>query len=252
MSEDKPWYDQDEFWAATAPVLFHQARWDRAPAEVDGIVSLLGLVPGSSVLDLCCGPGRHSIELARRGYQVTGVDRTASYLEEASARAKKEDLEIEFVHEDMRNFVRANAFDAVLNMYTSFGYFEDPEEDQNIISNIRASLKPGGALFLDAMGKEILARIFRERDWVEIDDVIMLEERELSKNWGWVKSRWIILREGEMKEFTLELRPYSGVELSGLLIKSGFDSVEIYGDMEGAPYDQNAKRLITVARRSLE
>ena len=99
MNTDKPWYDQDEFWAATAPVLFHQRRWDKAPEEIDCVISLLGMAPGSRILDLCCGPGRHSLELARRGYKVTGVDRTTLYLEEANARAKKENLEIEFVNE---------------------------------------------------------------------------------------------------------------------------------------------------------
>jgi SAM-dependent methyltransferase len=251
MSNDKPWYDREEFWAATGPIMFRQARWDKAFEEVDAIISLLGLAEGSSILDLCCGPGRHSLELARRGFNVTGVDRTSDYIDEARSRAEKEGLDVEFVVGDMREFVREAAFDAVINVFTSFGYFEDPEEDRQIALNMRSCLRPGGALFLDAMGKEVLARIFQERDWVRIDDTIMLEERELSKNWGWIKSRWILIKDGKMEEHVLELRPYSAVELSGLLVNCGFDAVEFYGDLAGAPYDQNAKRLIAIARTGL-
>src|SRR5881628_13799 len=75
----KPWHEQDEFWEAFGPTLFSERHWSTAPVEVDGIISLLRLQPGMSIVDLCCGPGRHSLEFARRGFQVTAVDRTTRY-----------------------------------------------------------------------------------------------------------------------------------------------------------------------------
>lgn len=76
MQEVNPWHEQDVFWETVAPILFAQRRWSDAPAEVEKVVSLLGIGRGTRILDLCCGVGRHSLELARRGFHVTGVDRT--------------------------------------------------------------------------------------------------------------------------------------------------------------------------------
>ena len=88
MQKTKPWHEQDTFWDTVAPTMFTQQRWKDAPAEVKQVVSLLGIEPGVHILDLCCGVGRHSLELARRGFCVTGVDRTRPYLDRASGQAE--------------------------------------------------------------------------------------------------------------------------------------------------------------------
>ena len=103
MSE---WHEQDSFWEIIAPKLFRKDHWENASTEVENIISLLEIDKSAHVLDLCCGLGRHSLELARQGFQVTGVDRTLKYIEEGSRRAKDEGLNVEFLQEDMRNFVR--------------------------------------------------------------------------------------------------------------------------------------------------
>jgi len=249
MEGNRPWHEKDSFWETAGPVLFTQGRWENAPAEVKAMVALLGLPPGAKVLDLCCGVGRHSLELARRGFQVTAVDRTASYLAEARGRASKEGLEIEFVQEDMRTFVRPEAFDAVINYFTSFGYFESEDDDRRVVENAHSSLRPGGALLIDMMGKEILARIFSERGWREEDDMLILEDRQVAPDWSSVYNRWIIIKDGERREVTLSTRQYSAAELSRLLKECGFGRVEVYGDLSGAPYDMQAKRLAVVAQR---
>jgi SAM-dependent methyltransferase len=101
----KPWYEDDDFWAAAEAVLFPPDRLAAAKTETDGVLKLLSLKPGARILDLCCGPGRHAVEMARRGYKVTGADRNKAYLERARKSAKGLGLEIEFVEEDMRRFV---------------------------------------------------------------------------------------------------------------------------------------------------
>jgi SAM-dependent methyltransferase len=201
------------------------------------------------VLDLCCGPGRHSLELARRGFKVTGLDRTASYLEQARSRAHEEGLDIEFVQEDMRAFCRPDAFDGAINVFTSFGYFEDPAEDRKVLANLYRSLKPGGCVLLDTMGKEVLARLYRGSDWREQDGVLYLEERNVQPGWGWIENRWIMIEGTEWKEFTLGHRLFSATELMALFKEAGFASADVYGSFEGAPYDHNARRLIVVARK---
>ena len=243
------WHESDTFWKTMAATMFHEQRWDAAPGEVDQIIRLLGISPGSTILDLGCGPGRHTLELARRGFSVTGVDRTAAYLEEARARASAEDLAIEFVQEDMRRFHRPDAFDAALSMFTSFGYFEDPAENRQVLVNVNRSLKDNGVLLVELMGKEVLARIFTERDWSEDEGAFLLQERQVSRNWSWMENRWILLQGAERHEFKISHWLYAASELTTLLMACGFGAVGIFGDLEGAPYDHTAKRLVAVARK---
>jgi SAM-dependent methyltransferase len=201
------------------------------------------------ILDLCCGIGRHSLEFARRGFHVTGVDRTKSYLDKARQKAKTEKLNIEFINEDMRKFCRADTFDVVINMFTSFGYFEDADNDRQVVENVYRSLKSDGKFLIEIMGKELVARDFRERDWNEINGVIILEDRKLLNNWEKIESRWIILKDGQQVEHKFVLRLYSAVEISSLLKQCGFSDVEIYGSLEGINYDHKANRLVAVARK---
>ena len=245
----KTWHEDDGFWQTMATVMFTERSWAAVPVQVDQIIRLLGIGPEAAILDLCCGPGRHSLELARRGFRVTGVDRTAAYLARARKVAEKEDLHIELVQDDMRRFSRANAFDVAMLMFTSFGYFRDPAENRQVLVNVCRSLKEQGALILDTMGKEVLARIFRERDWQEYEDAFLLEERRVVDNWSWIENRWILLRGQEQQEFKLSHWVYSATELSAMLRDGGFRSVDVYGDLEGSPYDHAAKRLVAVAHK---
>jgi SAM-dependent methyltransferase len=228
-----------------APKLFSRVMLERAASEVEGCTRLAGVSPPCKVLDLCCGPGRHSAELARKGYRVTGVDRTREYLDEAG----KDFPDIEFVEADMRDFRRTDSFSLVLNLYTSFGYFEDPADDRKVVENVYESLVPGGKFIMELMGKEVLARIFRERDWYEEDGIIYLEERRVLDDWKWVEARWLKLDGEKMEEYTISHRLYSARELKELLTESGFGEVEIYGSLAGISYDQNAERLVAVARK---
>ncbi len=245
----KPWHQDDSFWKEFAPVLFNPQRMERTKEEVENIISLLNLRPGVSVLDLCCGPGRHSLELARRRFSVTGVDRTRIYLAEARKKAKKEGLEIDFIQKDMRSFCKPNSFDVAINFFTSFGYFEDEKDDKKVLENVYRSLKKGGVFLIDTVGKEVLARRFQGRDWYEINDIIILEEGKVCKDWTWVESHWIMIKDGKKHETKVTHRLYSAAELSALLKDCGFNSVFVYGDLTGAPYDDKAKRLILAGHK---
>jgi len=243
------WHDDDELWAAVEPALFDAARNAGTPAEVEGVLGLTGVAPGASVLDLGCGQGRVSLELARRGFRVTGVDRTALYLERGRARAEAEGLSIEWVNDDMRRFERRAAFDLVTSLFTTFGFFADDDEEQSVARHMAESLRPGGRAVLEMAGKEVLARIFQPRGWMAGEGVELLEERRIRPGFGWVDTRWIVHRDGVRREFSLSLRLYSGVELSRLLVESGFSRVELFGSLAGGPYDNEAKRLVAVATK---
>jgi SAM-dependent methyltransferase len=245
----KPWYDNDEFWECFAPKIFQKEKWDNAPMEVEKVVALLQLKRGASILDLGCGTGRHSLELARQGFQVVGIDRTAMFLKEARTRAATEKLKVQFMEADMRTFASPEKFDAIVNLFTSFGYFEDPEDDRRVIKNVFVSLKPGGKFLIDIVGKEVFARMisFREQEWFENEGVFYLQETKPIDNWRRVQGRWIRFKNNEKKEFTITHQLYSGSELLSLLHEAGFKPVNLFGELIGTPYDQTARRLIAVA-----
>jgi SAM-dependent methyltransferase len=228
--------------------MFDARRFAEAASEVELAVQLLDLEPPAAVLDLCCGPGRHLLELARRGYRVTGVDATGAFVREAESLAGAEGLEVELVHEDMRRFRRERSFDAVLNLATSFGYFEDQADDRLVLDNVRRSLHPGGGLLMELMGKEVVARALKPAAWSEEDDVFLLTEQRVRESWTWVDNRLVVIAEGARQEFVLSHRLYSAAELSALLADTGFASVRTLGGLAGSPYDGDATRLVVVAR----
>jgi len=245
------WYENDAFWEEVAPVLFTKARIEEAATDVEQIIKLLDAAPGAALLDMGCGCGRHSLEFARRGFRVTGVDRTARYLEMAKSRAAERGREAEWVQADMREFRRESAFDIAVNLLTTFGYFEDTSDDRRIVKNIFDSLAPGGRFVLDIMGKEILARIYRERDWhEEPDGTILLEERRATEDWSKLEVRWIVLSGARRCEHRLALRLYSATDLKTLLADVGFEDVKAYGSLAAAPYDHEARRLVLVGQKA--
>ena len=244
-----PWHEDDSFWQTWGPILFSETRKVAATEQVDRIITLAGIPPQACVLDLCCGVGRHSLALARRGYRVTGVDRTTVYLKQASEKATEEGLDIEFIQDDMRTFCRLDSFDVTLNLFTSFGFFKDQSEDRKVVLNVYRSLRNDGVFILDMSGKEIIARTFQERAWNEADGVIWLQERKLSQDWSWIENRWILLKENRRYEDNLGHRLYSAAELKTLLESCDFKDINIYGDFDGNPYDHTAHRLVAVAHK---
>jgi SAM-dependent methyltransferase len=249
MNPTPAWHDTPEFWQLAEPIIFSPARIAATPVEIDKIAALLPLPPASVVLDACCGIGRHSLELARRGHLVTGVDQVASYLARARQAALAEGLTVEFIPQDMRSFCRPQSFDAALSLFTSFGYYDDPAANQRVLLNIAASLKTGGKFLLDVHGKESLARIFQKRQWEQSGEYAVIEEHEVLDDWARVRNHWILLQGSERHDLEFTLRLYSATELKTMLLAAGFTAVQAYGSLDGIPYNHEAKRLIIVATK---
>ncbi|MFN0133130.1 MAG: class I SAM-dependent methyltransferase [Phycisphaerales bacterium] len=244
------WHESDAIWADIAPFIFPEKMFQAAPLEAEQAITLARVKPGDRVLDLPCGPGRHAVELARRGMIVTGVDRTAAYLDRARAHAASAGVRTEFLQGDMRDFRPPGEFDAVVNLYTSFGYFKDPTDDRRAARTLHDALRPGGRLVMDIMGREVLSRQFRPRDWREIDGTILLEERTLAPDWSWIDNCWVLIMGADRRELSFWLRVYGAADLSALLRDVGFGDLRVLGSLGGAPYDSAATRLVIVATRS--
>ena len=243
-----PWFEQEDFWQDFYPYMFSAERFAAAGEEVDKITALTGRHQGS-VLDLCCGPGRHAAEFARRGFRVTGVDRSPFLLARAREHAQIAGSSVEWVMEDMRSFVRPAAFDLACSLFTSFGYFEDEKDDLTVLRNLHQSLKPGGVLIMEALGKERLARVFQPAICSQLGDgSILLQRPQLLNDCCRVRSEWTLIKNGRTRTTTFEHTVYSGRELKDRLLLCGFHEVQLFGDLQGSAYNLDAARLVAVAR----
>ena len=252
MRRKKEWFDDDSFWQELYLFMFPDHRFEETPEEIRKVLSLTN-PSGKSALDLCCGPGRCSIVLAQAGFNVTGVDRTRFLLDKARSRARREKKKIEWIQMDMRDFVRADSFDLVLSMFTSFGYFDDQNEDLLVLRNIFNSLRSGGVFLIEMMGKECLARIFQKTNSDMLPDgTKLIQQHEIFDDWTRVRNEWILIRKGRAKSFKFHHRIYSGKELRDLMELAGFTNIKLYGNLDGEDYGPDAPRLIAVGYKPLD
>jgi len=246
---DNTWHEDDEFWELSAAWMFGEGRLAQAREECDHVQRLLCLEAGDSILDLACGVGRHSLELARRGFRVTGVDRMASYLRRARDRAAAEGLSVEFIKADMRRFSRPDSYHGVICLGNSFGVFEEIEEERQVLENVHVSLKGGGWFVLELTGKEVMKRLFRPHDSYQDAEMSYEESRKVDGDWEGVTTK-LTIRQGEKRrDFTYSYRLYSASELTGLLDDVGFNEVRVLGGLDGRPYDDRATKLVLVAQK---
>lgn len=241
---------QSFFDEGTGQIMFAEEAWQRAEQSCDSLVSLLRLQPGAKILDLACGPGRFAIPLAKRGFCVVGLDFSEVYLEQARAKAQEHQLQIEFIRGDMRAIPFESEFDAVINLFTSFGYFEREEDHLQVLKEVHKSLKPGGHFLLELQNRDWLIKNFRPRNWQEYPSFFVLEESTMNFERNRVESRWIVLKGAERKEYNLSLRVFTLAELLELFAEAGLKVLGCYGSLRGEPWSLEANRLAILAERA--
>lgn len=243
------WFADESFWESFYPVMFPDERFDATPEQAARLLELTKFT-GRDVLDLCCGPGRFCVVLAAEGFNVTGVDKSAFLLGKARLRAKQAQVAVELVHEDMRNFVRPNAFDLVVNMFTSFGYFDNKDDDMRVLRNVHESLRRGGVVLIDVIGKEYLAKVFQPTvSSATPDGGTLVQRHEIFDDWTRIRNEWILIQGDRAVSFKFHHTVYSAQELKDRLREAGFGSIAVYGDLEGNEYGVDAHRLVVVARK---
>lgn len=204
--------------------------------DIDLVLSTTGIQPGDHVLDLCCGQGRHSLELAARGYKnVAGLDRSRYLIRLARKRARSRGLSVAFSEGDARRFrIQESSKDCVMVMGNSFGYFEREDDDVMVLESIKKVLKSRGKLVLDIVDGEWMAKNFEPRSWEWIDQSHFVNrERSLSSEGKRIISREVVTNSdiGVLADQFYAERLYTFDEIRQVLARLGFTDVELHGTL---------------------
>jgi SAM-dependent methyltransferase len=250
LEVDPRWYD-GFFEGEWLDFLARERDGERTVAEVEFVLDKLSLEPGAHVLDLACGHGRHSLELARRGYRVTGVDLSPRSLELAREAAEAEGLEVEFVQSDMRELAFDAEFDGAINLFSSFGYFESDDDDRLVLERVARALRPGGRLLIELVNALGLAARYQAHRWEEAaDGVVMLDDREWDLFEGRNRARWTFIRpDGDRSELRHVIRLYAPWELVRLLRSAGLEFEDAWAGLHDEPLAHDSFRMALRARR---
>ena len=224
---------------------------ERTEREIVGIVGLLKLREGSRILDLCCGQGRHSLPLAALGYQVTGLDLSPTLLTQARKSARNVGLDVRWVRSDMRRIPFEDEFDAVINIYTAFGYLETQADDQKVLAQVQRALIPGGVFLLETANRESMLRRYLPAD-VERhpDGLLVLQEQAFDMLTSRLNVHITMFEpDGSRKEYGYSMRIYTLTELAGMLEAAGLHLEACYGGLDGSELGIESRRMVVMARK---
>jgi len=248
---DETSYSFDDLFDAEEYLYFLEETLaaEDTPRQCDFLAQTLRLEPGASVLDLGCGHGRHALELASRGYKVLGIDLVTGFLAIAVAQAKERNLEVGLAQADMRSFQADAVFDGVVCLFDAFGFFPDADNEQ-VLVNALAGLKPGGHLLLDLRPREVLTRMPPVAVLDKGNGDMMIDRHHFDVESGRLIDRRSYVRAGRVRDVAFSVRLYSYTELRTLLEKVGFEVAGVYGGYDGAPLVMSSTRMLVLARKS--
>lgn len=225
---------------------------ERTNPEIAFLVTELTkrLSPGARVLDLACGQGRHAIGLAQHEFSVVGLDYQTNLLESAAHTAEEKGVTLELVHGDMRQLPFADSsFDAVINMFTAFGYFSD-EENFLVMQEVARVLRPGGWFIIDVANRDSLIRQAQPRSWKRLPNgTLVISE------WNWDVptgryTHWQLLVNGQdQQQYHHSVRVYTCTEMKTMLCRAGLTVESLHGGFQGEELTLDAPRMICIANK---
>jgi SAM-dependent methyltransferase len=216
---------------------------------VDCLERVLSLQSHARVLDVPCGFGRHSMELASRGFHVSGVDVSVEMLEEARQSAVDAGLQIEWRRADMRDLSWESEFDSAFCFGNSFGYL-DVEGTRAFLRGVCQALKRGGGFALDTgMAAESILPRLREREWARVDDILFLEENRYDVEDSRIETTYTFVRDGKAHTQSGLHWVYAVREIRHLLREAGLQTRHLYGSRDGSPFQLASSYLLLVAEK---
>jgi SAM-dependent methyltransferase len=243
-----------EWWKSTFDQLyidtFSKEDKEVAATEVEQIEKILRIQKGDEILDLCCGYGRHSILLAKKGYKVTGLDFSQPFLEKAQKDTEAARVKVHWIRKDMRDIPLEDTFDAVINIFTSFGYFETDEENFKVLKEVSKCLKLGGKFLIDTINREYIIKNFQSKNWNRIErNGFVLDERQLDLPKSRILTKNIFIDKSNREEWHLSLRLYTLTEMIEMLKQANLEVKSVFGDLTQSDYTINSKRMIVLAEK---
>ena len=243
---------------------FYREAWPtisqavESPADaalgVGWILGKAGLKSGGRVLDAPCGFGRHAVEFARRGCDVTGVDFNETEVERAREAARTAGVSLKLACQDMRDMEFAGEFDLAVNLFSSIGYFSD-DEDRMLLDRFWRALGPGGVFVLDTRNRDQMVRSMPPEERLRFPEgTIRIENVVDPATSRWTARWWRLDANGPEDapgEFIgeSETRLYSAHELRAMLRPERWSRVDLYGGLDGTPFSFDAGRLVLIARK---
>jgi len=246
------WYN--DFYTKFYFTYFHQKKDNASQTkkEVNFICKILQLPSRAKILDLACGSGRHALELALQNFDVTGIDFNQQALKMARAKAQKSNLPIKFTLRDMRSLQFKNEFDAVICMYTSFGYFINEKENTKVLKNISNSLKAGCLLLLDLPNKYWTIHRIPRKTCRKFKNTSILESRFFDSTKKIFHNKIVFINpDNKTEEISTYLRLYDLKEIKDKLASSGFKYLKSFGDYNIKTNFETTKspRMIILAKK---
>jgi SAM-dependent methyltransferase len=218
--------------------------------EIDFLLNTLQLPNASRLLDLGCGYGRHAIPLAQNDLQVFGLDRSSELLFEAKSRLTYRDTNVSFIRGDVRQFPFALPFDAVISMFSSFGYFDDENENFLVLQNIADALKPGGLFFLETANRDFILAHNPPVQIYRPENMILIEERSFDSLTSQSLVDVTVIQNGTETYLHHAIRLYTATEMDMLLASVGLQTIGIWGDFQGGDFTTDSPHLIFLAEKA--
>lgn len=215
---------------------------ERTKKECDLIERLCSLKRGDHILDIGCGHGRISNELARRGYRVTGIDWSQSALDLATKNARESNVNVCYENKNFLDAVWKEEFDCALSWYTSFGYADDDTSNAQL-REIHASLKKGGRFLLDHINRDRCLKSLPVSSVQERDENFMIDHFNYDSEDGRLQIRRRFIKDGSITEAPYSIRLLPFTEIKGWMAQTGFKNIEGY-DIQGQSFRINGERMI--------
>jgi SAM-dependent methyltransferase len=222
---------------------------DQTRSEVDFLETELCCAPGGRVLDVPCGHGRHTLELAGRGYRMTGVDISEGEICEAGLRAAPAARSIEWLCADMRDLNWEAEFDAAFCFGNSFGYLEFADM-QTFLAGVASALRPGARFIVETgMAAESILPKMQERDWYQVDDILFAITNNYRPETSRLETECTFVRGGKTERKRFSHGVYTVAEIRRMLAAGGFQTKVLYGSLSREPFRLGDRILYLVAEK---
>jgi D-alanine-D-alanine ligase len=238
------------FFDQGSPYLFHPLLTpERTAEEVDFILAITGIKPGGKILDIGCGAGRHSIEFARLGYDVLGIDPSAAMIATAKEKGVDEELKPEFRQMRGEDLNFTSEFDVAICLFTTLGQVNDQDDNHQLLFNAARALRNGGRFIVELQLPAYVENHLKTEERLGGGDSYVDVERSYDKPQKIVTEVFTRISPNGQQAYMLRYRLFNLDEINALLEKVGFNEIDIYAGYEMTPLMDDDPAVVICARK---